>query len=96
MAAARIETMRQGERTDLEPSANLQKVARPEAAKQLKVSEWLVASAKSVQQNGTPALQHAVDQGRRPTHGPTLRFFLKFDKSTPAGNRSNRHGGAVP
>lgn len=63
MVAARYSTMRQGERTDIEPSANLPKVAQPQAAETLNVSDRLVRSAKAVQDKGTPELQRAVDQG---------------------------------
>ncbi|WP_291854808.1 MT-A70 family methyltransferase [Bradyrhizobium sp.] len=64
MVADRLATMRQGERTDLEPSANLPKVAQPDAARMLSVSERLVRHAKVVHDRGAPELQRAVDQGR--------------------------------
>lgn len=62
--AAKIANMRQGERTDLEPSANLPKVSQAEAADLLNVSERSVRSAKSVVENGTPELVAAVDAGQ--------------------------------
>jgi hypothetical protein len=43
MIAAKIENMRQGERTDLEPNANLHKVSRGEAARLMNVSPRSVA-----------------------------------------------------
>jgi hypothetical protein len=46
--AARLANMRQGERTDLEPSANLPKVSQPDAAKLLTVSERSLRDAKAV------------------------------------------------
>jgi N6-adenosine-specific RNA methylase IME4/ParB-like chromosome segregation protein Spo0J len=64
MVAARIANMRQGERTDLQPSANLQKVSRGEAARLLNVSERSVASAAFVRDHATPELVRAVDQGK--------------------------------
>jgi hypothetical protein len=44
MVAAKLATMRQGERTDLEPSANFQKVSQADAAKLLNVSPRSVAA----------------------------------------------------
>lgn len=68
MVAARLATMRQGERTDLsnnrKPSANLPKVEQAAAAETLKVSERTLRSAKQVQDHGTPELQRAVDGGK--------------------------------
>jgi ParB-like chromosome segregation protein Spo0J len=63
MVAANIANMRQGERTDLEPSANLQKVDRATAAKLLNVSERSVAYATKVEATGAPELVRAADQG---------------------------------
>lgn len=64
MVAARIANMRQGERTDLEPSANLPKVDQPTAASMLNVGERSVRSAREVLDHGAPELVNAVDQGR--------------------------------
>jgi N6-adenosine-specific RNA methylase IME4 len=61
--ASSISTMRQGERTDLEPSAELRKVDQPAAAKMLNVSERSVQNAAVVRAEGEPELQHAVEQG---------------------------------
>ncbi len=63
MVAANLATMRQGERTDVEPSAKLQKVAQGEAAKRLSVSPRSVADAVKVKKEATPALRKAVEQG---------------------------------
>jgi N6-adenosine-specific RNA methylase IME4 len=63
MVAARLATMRQGERTDLEPSANLPKVDQASAADMLNVSDRSVRSAKTVQELGTEKLQEAVATG---------------------------------
>ncbi|HYI27581.1 MAG TPA: hypothetical protein VD863_06985 [Bradyrhizobium sp.] len=66
MAAARYATMRQGQRTDIKPSANLRDipVSQAEAAEKLGVSERLVSSAAAVIDHGTPELIEAVDEGR--------------------------------
>lgn len=46
MVAANVANMRQGERTDVEPSANLQKVSQAEAAEMLNVSPRTVAAGR--------------------------------------------------
>ena len=63
MVAARISTMRQGERTDLEPSANLRKVSQADAAQLLGVSERSVTSAAKVEAHGVPGLKESVSAG---------------------------------
>jgi hypothetical protein len=63
MVAAKLATMRQGERTD-RPSADLQKVDRASAAKMLNVSERSVASAADVRKHGDSVLVHAVERGQ--------------------------------
>ncbi len=65
MVASKLANMRQGERTDLEPSAPVQKVSRKAAAAALKVSERSVASAAVVNEHGAPELIAAVEAGRR-------------------------------
>jgi N6-adenosine-specific RNA methylase IME4 len=66
MIAARLATMRQGERTDLqpEPSANLPKVNQSDAARTLSISERALRHAHHVQDHGAPELIRAVDRGR--------------------------------
>jgi ParB-like chromosome segregation protein Spo0J len=64
MVAAAIANMRQGERTDLEPSANLPKVSQPQAAAMLSISERALRAARLVQTRGAPELVHAVERGR--------------------------------
>jgi hypothetical protein len=64
MVAARPANMRQGERTDIEPSANLRKVSQAEAATMLDVSTHTIASARQVFDYGTAELQRAVDKGK--------------------------------
>jgi N6-adenosine-specific RNA methylase IME4/ParB-like chromosome segregation protein Spo0J len=64
LVASRLANMRQGERTDLQPSANLRKVSQAEAAGRLNVSERSVTFAALVDKEATPALIHAVEQGK--------------------------------
>ena len=61
--AAKMATMRQGERTDLEPSATLRKVDQAAAAAIFKVSERSIQKAAIVRKHGTAELQHVVEQG---------------------------------
>jgi ParB-like chromosome segregation protein Spo0J len=60
---ADVANMRQGERTDLEPSANLPKVSQSEAAKMVGVSERLVRDAVKVKK-AAPELHEEVKAGR--------------------------------
>ena len=66
MVAAKLANMRQGERVDLEPSANLQKVSQSGAADLLNVSTRAVASAAKVRNEGTLELINAVERGVLP------------------------------
>lgn len=66
MVAAEIANMNQGERTDLEPSANLQKVSVADAAKMLNVSDRSVATAKKVKDDAEPEIVEAVKAGKLP------------------------------
>jgi ParB-like chromosome segregation protein Spo0J len=72
MVAGRLANMRQGERTDLQPPANLPKVTEPQAptsisqapaAERLNVSERSVRDAHKVIDKGAPELARAVDRG---------------------------------
>jgi len=65
LVAARVATMRQGERTDLaDPSANLRKVSQGEAARVANVSDRSVTTARDVLAHGAAELVAAVDGGR--------------------------------
>lgn len=64
MVAAKLSNMRQGERTDKQPSANLQKVSQYDAAKLLNVSERTVANAAKVKDEGSTELIAAVESGK--------------------------------
>ena len=55
--------MRQGERTDLEPSAELRKVDQSSAAKMLNVSERSVQNAALIRSTAEPELRHVIEQG---------------------------------
>ncbi len=61
--AAKLADMRQGERTDLDPSAKLQKVSQAQAAKMFNVSPRSVADATYVLDHGSPDLVAAVERG---------------------------------
>lgn len=63
MVGAKVANMKQGERTDLEPSANWQKVSISEASDKLSVSERSICRAKNVQKDGVPELVQKVEQG---------------------------------
>lgn len=63
IVAKRLSNMKQGERTDLEPSANLQKVSQEKAAEMLNVSPRTVATAAKVLEQGAPELVAAVESG---------------------------------
>lgn len=63
MIAARIANMRQGERTDIEPSVNLPKVSQENASVLLNVGDRSVRFAKEVITSGSPELITAVDTG---------------------------------
>lgn len=69
LVAARLANMRQGERTDREPSANLQedeapKISQAEAADLLNVSARSVSSAKQVLDHAAPEVVEALEQGK--------------------------------
>ncbi len=64
MAAAKLANMRQGERTDLEHSANWRKVmSQPEAAERRRVSTRAIQRAVAVRERGIPELIAAVEAG---------------------------------
>jgi hypothetical protein len=63
MAAARIATMRQGERTDIAPRDAM---SQTDAAEELDVSRRSVQRAKQVIEKGSAALQAAVESGEVP------------------------------
>jgi hypothetical protein len=60
---ADVANMRQGERTDLQPSADVPKVSQSEAAKMVGVSERLLRDAVKVK-NAAPELHEEVKAGR--------------------------------
>ena len=66
MIAAKLANMLSGERTDLEPSANLQKVSQTSAANRFNVSTRSVASARKIINEGIPELADAVERGDIP------------------------------
>jgi hypothetical protein len=64
MVAARIANMRQGARTDLEPSANWPEVSQPQAARMLNVSERSVRRAEKIEREAIPEVAQAVERGK--------------------------------
>lgn len=66
MVGARIANMRQGERTDLQPSATLPKVSQAEAGKQVGVSERSIRDAVKVIAKAAPEIVKAVEQNKLP------------------------------
>jgi hypothetical protein len=63
LVAADVATMRQGERTDLEPSANLQKVSQTKASELFNISARSVSDAKRVKSEAQPEVVKAVRDG---------------------------------
>ena len=63
MVGAKLANMKQGQRTDIEPSANLQNVSQSDAAELLNVSPRSVASAAKVQAEAPLEVVRAVEQG---------------------------------
>ena len=63
LVATQITTMRQGERTDLEPSANLQKVSQAKASELLNISPRSISDAKKVKAEAQPEVINAVRDG---------------------------------
>ena len=63
MVAAKLANMVQGQRTDVQPSANLQNVSQSDAADMLNVSTRSVASAKKVIEEAPQEVVSAVEQG---------------------------------
>jgi DNA N-6-adenine-methyltransferase (Dam) len=63
MVAAKIANMRQGTRTDLQPSANWPEVSQTQAAGMLNVGERTVRRAREVLDDGVPELVKKVERG---------------------------------
>jgi N6-adenosine-specific RNA methylase IME4 len=80
MVAANLATMRQGERTDVEPSAKLQKVAQADAARRLSVSPRTVADAVKVKKEASPEVRRAVEQGALPVSSAVKLVSLPADE----------------
>jgi ParB-like chromosome segregation protein Spo0J len=68
LVAAKLANMRQGERTDVRPSANLQKVSQASAAALLHVSPRSVAEATRILREAPPHQVAAVEAGQRTLH----------------------------
>jgi hypothetical protein len=63
MVAAKIANMRQGERTDLQPSENSPKVSQAKAAEMLNISDFSLKAAKKVYAEAQPEVIRAVETG---------------------------------
>lgn len=63
MVAGKLANMRQGARTDVQPSANLREVSQSQAAEMFQVSERSVNTAKAIQRDGDESLKQAVTDG---------------------------------
>jgi hypothetical protein len=63
LVAADVANMRQGERTDLEPSANLPKVSQAKASTLFNISARTVGDAKRVKAEAQPEVVKAVRDG---------------------------------
>jgi len=66
MIADEVANMRQGERTDLEPSQKFGKVSQTDAAKQFHVSHTSVEQAHKVRTEAIPEVTEAVKAGKVP------------------------------
>jgi MT-A70 len=81
MIASKLANMKQGARTDLQPSANLPEVvSQPDAARLLNVSDRLVRDAKVVREKGVPELVERVERGELPVSAAAS--VAKLDKKT--------------
>jgi hypothetical protein len=89
MVAANLANMRQGERTDIEPSANLQKVAQADAARMLNVSTRSVADAIKVARDAVPELRRAVDRGRLAVSQAAVAARLGPGRQAEVARRAN-------
>lgn len=71
MIAGKMATMRQGERTDLEPSANLPNdpISTSQAAQMLNVGTRTTTAAKKILKEGTPEEIKAVESGKASVSG---------------------------
>lgn len=63
MVAAKLANVTQGQRTDMQPAANLQNVSQADAAEMLNVSTRTVAAAAKVRNEAPDELVRAVEQG---------------------------------
>ena len=88
MIADKLATMRQGERTDLTPSAPVPKVSRKTAAAALNVSERSVTNAAVVRKHGTSKLVEAVEAGVIPlkTAAALNAMVIKGNIKKPDGS----------
>jgi ParB-like chromosome segregation protein Spo0J len=88
MVADKIATIRQGERTDLEPFANLRKVDQADAAKLLNVGKRSIEHARKVRTKGTAKLAKAVEDGKLSVSKAAALAFL-YPEAEKGGRGKN-------
>jgi hypothetical protein len=79
MIAARIANMRQGERTDLEPSAPGPKVSQEQAAQQVGVGVRSVTRGRYILDHGTPEEIEAAVEGKEDPRPLAARIRRRVD-----------------
>jgi hypothetical protein len=89
MIAARIANMRQGERTDLEPSAHGRKVSQEAAARMLKVGTKSVERGAYILKHGNPEEIEAACQGKEHPRNVAERIKARIDEVAPQPERDN-------
>ncbi len=91
MIAANMANMNQGQRTDLEPSANLQEVSVAEAAKKFNVSPRSIETAKAVLASDDKKLIEDVESGKTSVSAAAKRIAKPSPAETlPDGERESR------
>lgn len=80
--ASKLANMQQGERTDLQPSANLQKVSIEEAAELLNVSPRTVATFRAVEKNA-PELVEKMQSGELTANKAQKEVTAKINAEKP-------------
>lgn len=95
MVGSALANMKQGERTDLEPSADLRKVQPPvsqsKAAEMLNISDRLISTAKQVERDGVPELTEQVKAGEVSLHAASEVAKLPKDEQA-AVERASKWG----
>jgi 16S rRNA G966 N2-methylase RsmD len=94
VVASRLANMRSGERTDLEPNANLHKViSQPEAAEMLNVSTRMVASVKAIEK-AAPEKIKDIESGKITVHQAEKE--IKAEETSAIRTEIAEQGAQVP